>query len=200
MVVRHVVFSLSGLVEPAYPSSLTSERSPATRTSCLPLRARGTPLSNRHGLLPYRVASPPAPASRTVVVGCTSAVQAEFHGCWQYLAVVRQSRKVRLSVSGERVTPVKVAVFFHAAQLEARCCRVECGRYGGSDLRCGLTRRDDNAILFGNSNWTITSGKTGSSQLRKNCWDEDTHRKTILSLGMPRPLRKSFRRRLPRFP
>ena len=48
------------------------------------------------------------------------------------LAVVRHGRKVRISVSGERVTPVKVAVFFQAAQLEARCCRVECGRYGGS--------------------------------------------------------------------
>ena len=63
------------------------------------------------------------------------------------LAVVRQSRKVRLSVSGARVTPVKVAVFFQAAQLEARCCRVECGREV-TLLNDGIHRRNDIAIIW----------------------------------------------------
>lgn len=87
------------------------ERATLTRTTCLPLTGGDTPLSNRYGLSSCRVASPPAPASRTVVVGYTSAVQAGFNGCWHSWLLSGLGRKVRLSVAGERVTPVNVRCF-----------------------------------------------------------------------------------------
>ena len=153
------------------------ERSPATRTTCLPLRARGTPLSNRHGLLPCRVAAPPAPASRTVVVGCTSAVQAEFHGGWQcwllsgkagrfvYPFPGRGSRRSKSLFSSKQPNLRLVAVAWSAVDM-------------GLDQRCGLARRDDNAIVWAMhqlcpeafvSKSSASGAPLGSRKGSKNC-------------------------------
>lgn len=107
-----VVFGSSVIPQYLWSALIESlERATLTRTTCLPLTGGDTPLSNRYGLSSCRVASPPAPASRTVVVGYTSAVQAGFNGCWHSWLLSGLGRKVRLSVAGERVTPVNVRCF-----------------------------------------------------------------------------------------